>query len=122
MHAPDAVFVRGIEFEGNHGYTAAERRSTRRFRVTVTLELSLEAAARTDRISDTIDYFRVSEIVVGIGTGSTFKLIEALAGAMARAIQEQWPRAGVGIELEKLSPPCPGVPEASGVRLFLPPR
>lgn len=122
MRAPDAVFVRGIEFEGNHGYTAAERRSTRRFRVTVTLELALDAASRTDRIADTIDYFKVSEIVVGIGTGSTFKLIEALAGAMARAIQERWPHAGVAIELEKLSPPCPGVPEASGVRLFLPPR
>ena len=27
---PDAVFVRGIEFEASHGVTAAERRSTRR--------------------------------------------------------------------------------------------
>jgi dihydroneopterin aldolase len=24
----DSVFVRGLEFEGNHGYTAAERRGT----------------------------------------------------------------------------------------------
>ena len=41
----DAVFVRGLEFEGNHGYTAAERRGTRRFRVDVTIERDLSAAS-----------------------------------------------------------------------------
>jgi dihydroneopterin aldolase len=117
----DTVFVRGISFEGNHGYTAAERRSTRRFRVNVVMELSLAAASVSDKISDTVDYFRISECVVEIGTRSTFRLLERLAGEMARAIQEMYPRAGVTVELEKLLPPCPGVPEASGVRLYLPP-
>ena len=116
----DCVFVRGLEFEGNHGYTAAERRGTRRFRVNLTLELSLGAAAVSDKISDTIDYWKVSEVVVSIGTKSTFKLIEALAGAMGSRIQELYPRAAVAIELEKLAPPCPGVPAACGVKLYLP--
>jgi dihydroneopterin aldolase len=117
----DAVFVRGIEFEGNHGYTAAERRSTRRFRVSLVLELPLAAAAQSDRISDTVDYFKVSEIVVALGTQSTYRLLEALAGAIARAIRDLYPKVGVTVELEKLNPPCPGVPEASGVRISLPP-
>jgi dihydroneopterin aldolase len=116
----DSVFVRGLEFEGNHGYTAAERRGTRRFRVNLTLELPLGAAALSDRISDTIDYWKVSEVVVAIGTKSTFKLLEALAGAIGRRIQELYPRAAVAIELEKLAPPCPGVPAACGVKLYLP--
>lgn len=120
MSAPrDAVFVRGIEFEGNHGYTAAERRSTRRFRVALTMELSLAAASVSDRIADTVDYFKVSELVVAIGTKSTYRLLEKLAGEIGRAIQELYPRAAVTVELEKLAPPCPGVPEASGVRLYL---
>jgi len=117
----DSVFVRGLEFEGNHGYTAAERRGTRRFRVNLTLELSLAAAAASDRIVDTVDYWKVSEIVVALGTKSTYKLLEALAGAMGAKIQELYPRAQVVIELEKLAPPCPGVPAACGVRLVLPP-
>ena len=121
MPQADAVFVRGIEFEGNHGYTAAERRSTRRFRVSLTLELSLAAASVSDRIADTVDYFKISEIVVAIGTQSTFRLLERLAGEMARAIHELYPRAAVTVELEKLTPPCPGVPEASGVRLTVSP-
>ena len=117
----DSVFVRGLEFEGNHGYTAAERRGTRRFRVNLTLELSLTAAAASDRIVDTVDYWKVSEIVVALGTKSTYRLLEALAGAMGAKIQELYPRAQVVIELEKLAPPCPGVPAACGVRLVLPP-
>jgi 7,8-dihydroneopterin aldolase/epimerase/oxygenase len=116
----DSVFVRGLEFEGNHGYTAHERRGTRRFRVNLTLELSLSAAAVSDKISDTIDYWKVSDAVVAIGTKSTFKLLEALAGAIGSRIQELYPRAAVEIELEKLAPPCPGVPAACGVKLYLP--
>lgn len=116
----DCVFVRGLEFEGNHGYTAAERRGTRRFRVNLTLELALAAAAVSDKISDTIDYWKVSEVVVAIGTKSTFKLLEALAGAIGARIQELYPSAAVTIELEKLAPPCPGVPAACGVKLHLP--
>jgi 7,8-dihydroneopterin aldolase/epimerase/oxygenase len=118
----DAVFVRGLEFEGNHGYTAAERRGTRRFRVNLTLELSLDAASKSDKIADTVDYWKVSETVVKLGTQSTYKLLEALAGAIGRAIQDHYPQAAVTVELEKLAPPCPGVPAACGVRLYLPAR
>ena len=118
----DCVFVRGLEFEGNHGYTAAERRGTRRFRVNLTLELSLAGAARSDKLADTVEYWKVSETVVALGTKSTFKLLEALAGAIAEKVQEQYPHAAVTIELEKLAPPCPGVPASCGVRLYLPAR
>src|SRR5262245_53143966 len=118
----DCVFVRGLEFEGNHGYSAAERRGTRRFRVNLTLELDLAAAAGSDRIGDTVDYWKVSEIAVALGTKSTFRLLEALAGAIGAKIQELYPQVRVVVELEKLAPPCPGVPASCGVRLALPPR
>ncbi|MBK9030018.1 MAG: dihydroneopterin aldolase [Myxococcales bacterium] len=113
----DAVFVRGLEFEGNHGHTAAERRGTRRFRVDLTIERDLAAPSQSDRLSETVDYAKVCDIVVRLGTQSTFKLIEALAGAMADAIVAAYPGAAVTITLEKLAPPCPGVPAACGVRL-----
>ena len=116
----DSVFVRGLEFEGNHGYTAAERRGTRRFRVNLKLELPLGAAAASDKLADTVDYWKVSEAVVSIGTKSTFKLLEALAGSIAARIQEIYPQAAVAIELEKLAPPCPGVPASCGVTLYVP--
>jgi len=116
------VFVRGLEFEANHGYTAAERRSTRRFRLSLSLHAPLGSAATSDRLGDTVDYRRLCELALTIGTQSTFKLLEALAGSIASAIQDDYPRSAVDIELEKLAPPCPGVPESCGVRLHCPAR
>lgn len=113
----DAIYLRGIEFEASHGYTAAERRATRRFRLDLELRRSLAAASASDRLADTVDYRRVCEVAVTIGTASTFKLLEALAGKIADAIQELCPDVEVMVELEKLAPPCRGAPAASGVRL-----
>jgi dihydroneopterin aldolase len=120
--AADAVFVSGLEFEANHGYTAAERRATRRFRVNLELRSSLAQAAASDHLADTIDYRKVCEAVVRVGTESTFKLLEALAGRIGAAVQEIYPQAAVVVELHKLAPPCPGVPASCGVRLHLGPR
>lgn len=118
----DVIFVRGMEFEGNHGYTAAERRSTRRFRLSLELRTTLRDAAGSDRLGDTIDYRKVCELAIRIGRESTFKLLEALAGSIASAIQDEYPSAAILIEIEKLAPPCPGVPASCGVRLSLPAR
>lgn len=116
----DAVFVRGLEFEASHGYTAAERRGTRRFRLSMELSVPLEAAAASDRLQDTIDYRALCEAAVEVGTAQTFRLLEALAREIAARVQVLAPTADVTIELEKLAPPCPGVPESCGVRLFVP--
>ena len=113
----DSVYVSGIEFEAAHGYTAAERRLTRRFRCNIEIFQDLGAAARSDRIQDTIDYRAVCAMAVAIGTERTFKLLEALAGAIADAVQERYPTVGLTIVVEKLAPPCPGAPAVSGVRL-----
>jgi dihydroneopterin aldolase len=118
----DTVYVRGIEFEANHGYTAAERRSTRRFRLNLEIKTELTASSLTDKLSDTVDYRKVCAVAIDIGTNQTFRLLEALAGQIGRSIQELYPAVGVTIDLEKLAPPCPGVPESCGVRLHMPAR
>ena len=111
------MYVRGIEFEASHGHTAAERRATRRFRCDLELQLDLSVPARSDRLADTIDYGLLSGMVVDIGTSQTFKLLEALAGAIADAILARYPQVVLTVSVEKLAPPCPGVPSLSGVRL-----
>ena len=111
------IYVRGIEFEAAHGYTAAERKVTRRFRCDIEVAYDLSTAARSDRIQDSIDYRAVCAIALEIGTGRTFRLLEGLAGAIADALRSRWPRAAVTVTVEKLAPPCPGNPEAAGVRI-----
>lgn len=119
--ATDRVFVRGLEFVGNHGYSAQERRGIRRFRLDITLRRSLRNAARTDKLSDTVDYFKVCDIAVKLGTESTYKLLEALAGAIAQNIHQLYPDVEIEISLEKLAPPCPGIPASCGVTLVVSP-
>lgn len=116
----DSIFIQGLEFEANHGYTAAERKLTRRFRCHIELERDLAAAGVSDRVQDTIDYRAVCAIAVEIGTRRTFRLLEALAAAIAAAIQERHPDAEVSITVEKLAPPCPGAPASCGVKLRRP--
>ena len=120
MQRVDAVFVRNLEFEASHGYTAAERRGTRRFRLSLELQRPLEDAAQSDYLRDTLDYRKICEIAIKSGTETTFRLLEGLAGHVGRSIQEAYPGVSVVLEIEKLAPPCPGVPEACGVRLVLP--
>ncbi len=120
--AGDAIYVNGIEFEASHGYTVAERKLTRRFRCHIEIRRDLAVSSRSDRIQDTLDYRTVCQIAVEIGTHRTFRLLEALAGAIADGVQELHPDVGVTVVVEKLSPPCPGAPAATGVRLIRAPR
>jgi dihydroneopterin aldolase len=111
------VKVRNVEFQANHGATAGERRSARRFQVDVDLTFEMGRALESDRLSDTINYKDVCEMVVEIGSSRPYKLLERVAGAMLTAIKARWPHAIVELELRKLHPPCPGNPDYTAVRV-----
>lgn len=113
----DSVVIKGLEFEANHGYTAAERRSTRKFRIHIELTAHLEGASQSDRLKDTLDYWTVCKVALDVATTSTFRLLEALAGQIIGELQKIYPQSDISIELEKLAAPCPGVPESCGVKM-----
>ncbi len=119
MHVPfdNAILIRDIEFEANHGWTKEEQRSTRRFRVSLSVAADLTQAAQSDKLSETVDYQALCGIVVRIGTGSTHRLLETIAGKIIEEIKVHYPGAKVALELEKLSPACPGVPSSCAVRM-----
>ena len=97
----DAVFVRGLEFEGNHGYSAAERRGTRRFRVSLSLERDLAAASASDKIADTLDYKAVSKRLIAFVEASNFELVETLAEHCARIVREEFGVSWLRLRLAK---------------------
>jgi dihydroneopterin aldolase len=112
------LVVRRIVFEGIHGATAAERQLGWRFEVDLEAEADVGAAERSDKLADTLDYAEMSRIVVEVGTGRPFHLLEALGRAMLDRLGARWPGAAFRLELRKLAPPhCPGRPEAVAVRL-----
>ena len=73
---PDKILLEGIRFHGFHGLTRMEREMGVRYSVDVEMTADLSAAARNDRISDTIDYRKVHHLVVEIGRRESYKLIE----------------------------------------------
>lgn len=107
-----------ISFEGRHGATAAERRSTRLFEVDIEIDAPLEASQVSDRLADTIDYSEVADVIVAVGTGEPHRLLESLARRMLDTLAERVPGAAFRIELRKLHPPsCAGHPAYAAVRL-----
>jgi 7,8-dihydroneopterin aldolase/epimerase/oxygenase len=111
------VKIRNVEFQGKHGASADERRSSRRFQVDVDLTFPMGRATETDRLSETINYRDVCEVIVQIGEARPYRLLEALAAEMLREMRARWPQAEIAIELRKLHPPCPGNPDYTAVRL-----
>jgi dihydroneopterin aldolase len=104
----DRIFINGIQFHGYHGVRHEEQQLGQRFVVDVTLSLDLTAAARADSLAATVDYERVCAVVVDLGTGERFRLLETLAGRIADAILEHFPVRQATVRVTKVTPPIPG--------------
>ena len=112
------IVVSKIGFEGRHGASAVERKSTRRFEVDVEIDIDLSAAERSDRLTDTVDFRAITEAVVTLGTGEPHHLLESLARRMVEALAVHAPQGRIRLELRKLSPPyCAGNPAYAAVRV-----
>jgi dihydroneopterin aldolase len=115
------IVVSKIGFEGRHGASAVERKSTRRFEVDVEIDTVLDAAERSDRLADTVDFRAITDAVVTLGTGEPHHLLESLARRMVEAIAVHAPQGRIRLELRKLSPPyCAGNPAYAAVRVVHP--
>src|SRR4051794_11581689 len=118
MHG--TISIRDLEFQGHHGASADERKSTRRFQVDIDLRGDLSAAVASDRLPDTVDYHAVCTILDAIGPAQPFPLLEGLAGAMVPAIGARWSHMEIELGVRKPTPPCPGNPAFTSVRLVRP--
>jgi dihydroneopterin aldolase len=113
------IVLHGLEFEGRHGASALERKSTRKFVINLEMDVDVHQAETSDRLADTVDYTGAADIVIGIGVGEPHRLLESLARRMVTALRSKIPAAKrVRLELRKLHPPsCPGHPTYSAVRI-----
>jgi dihydroneopterin aldolase len=105
----DRIELRGMRFLGRHGVTLEERMEPQPFEVDVVMWSSLEAAVRSDDLADTVDYSAVFSLVADIVQGSSFRLIEAIAGAIVEAILESQPQVeSIEVRVRKPQAPLPG--------------
>ncbi|RMG67935.1 MAG: dihydroneopterin aldolase, partial [Bacteroidetes bacterium] len=60
------IAVEGIELHAYHGVYARERKEGNHYRVDLYMEQDISAAAESDDLSDTLDYFQAYQVVVRI--------------------------------------------------------
>lgn len=92
VEEPGKLRLEGIELRCIIGVSRRERRDRRRLIVNVEIEVDFRRVAASDAIRDTVDYRRVARRVVALGDASSFRLIETLAGHLARALVREFPR------------------------------
>jgi dihydroneopterin aldolase len=113
----DRIALRGMRFLGRHGVELEERLEPQPIEVDVELEMDLARPSASDDLADTIDYAAVFSLVGEIVEGQSFRLLEALAGAIAQAVVRAHgtdePRlASVEVRVRKPQAPLPGDFEA----------
>jgi FolB domain-containing protein len=92
------------------GVPDAERAQPQRLLLTVEMESNFTAAAISDSIADTIDYFAVTQRLLKFGDGREWKLIEKLAADIADTILAEFKPLSVSVEVKKFI-----IPEARHV-------
>jgi len=81
----DEIAITGIRAIGHHGVYAHERRDGQEFVADVVLGLSLQRAAETDDVADTVHYGELAEEVAALLSGDPVDLLETLAQRIADA-------------------------------------
>src|SRR5688572_4267004 len=88
-----AVEVAGLVLFAKHGVHQSEREHGQRFILDIVLDFDFAAAAKSDRLTDTIDYGEVVAVAEAAFRDKHFYLIEASASHVAGAVLAHFPRA-----------------------------
>lgn len=104
----DTIHITDIRAYGYTGALPEETVLGQWFRVDLILWLDLSQASTTDALPDTHDYRRAIAATQTLIRERTYKLVEALAGEIARLILQLDHRlAQVQVKLTKVAPPIP---------------
>ncbi|HWF61039.1 MAG TPA: dihydroneopterin aldolase [Nitrospira sp.] len=109
------VVIEQLEFRGRCGVTPEERARPQPLAVDLELDGRLEAAGLSDDLVHTIDYAKVAQRVVGIGTVQESQLLEALAERLLAALFDEFPIGRIKLWLRKLHPPISSVTRSVGI-------
>jgi dihydroneopterin aldolase len=107
--ALDYIRLNKMVFRGYHGVWDEERQVGQRFEIDVEFIGNIKTAAKSDNIRDTIDLYKVYQVVEKIVTKKSFKLVETLAETIAAALLRHFPSPELRIRVRKPNSPVPGI-------------
>ena len=104
-------------FQGRHGLHEEEQRQAQPFEVDVELAVNLQPAGIDDDVEKTVDYGQVFEVCRQIVESTRFRLLEALAEAIAHELLAEFPVNEVTIRVRKPKVPIDGTLAYAGVEI-----
>ena len=97
----DRIFVTALTAEAIIGIYDWEREVRQRVEIDLEMWVDLTAAARSDAIEDTLNYKSIAKRLLSFVQESRFRLVEALAGEIARIVLAEFPVARVRVTVHK---------------------
>jgi len=100
-NAPDLVFIEDLRIQTVIGVFDWEREITQTVSLDLKMAYSIERAASSDAIADTLDYKAVSKRLIQFVEASEYQLVEALAERCARIVLDEFPVSWLRLKLSK---------------------
>ncbi|MCS1410904.1 MAG: Dihydroneopterin aldolase [Verrucomicrobia subdivision 3 bacterium] len=97
----DQIIIEDLEVYFQIGVPDKERAQPQKLHLSVVVEHSLDAAARSDDLSQTIDYDALTEQLIHFGESKEWKLLERLAHDIVRWILSEHGGDQVTVEVKK---------------------
>lgn len=97
----DRIFITALSIEAVIGIYDWEREVKQRLEVDLEIWKDLQAAAKSDAIEDTLNYKLVAKRVLAFVEASRYRLVEALAGEIARIVLEEFQVVRVRVTVHK---------------------
>lgn len=102
----DLITLDSMRYECTIGATDEERLFPQMVEVDLDVEVDLAAACASDSLADTIDYGLLVQLTERTVEGSTYSLLEGLAGALAAGVLSTAPAVdAVTVRVRKLAVP-----------------
>ena len=95
------IVIKGLRELGVHGVLPEEQTRPQPFEVDVELVMNLQPAGIDDDLEKTVDYGKVYDVIRQIVESTSFRLLEALAEAIAHEVIADFPVAEVGVRVRK---------------------
>ena len=117
MTVKSSIKIQNLRLYAYHGVMPMEQKVGGEFSVSVEAWTSLEKAAKSDRVEDTVNYAELYQIVVR-EMKQPSKLLENAAWRIAQAILSEFAEIhAVEVQLTKLNPPMGAQCDGAGVTI-----
>jgi len=109
------LLLKNIQFYGYHGAFPEEKTLGQQF--SIDIEIIFKRENLEDNLNTTINYAKLYDMVINIGTKKKFSLIETLADEIADLIFEKFPIVSVKVKVKKPHPPLLGIIDSAEVEV-----